>query len=57
LIATSAVVAAEVSMAPVAIAQMAIVPEVTASYPSGPTTRSLSADQQASLITQLLAAK
>lgn len=59
LIATSAVIAVVVSMAAIALAQMPIIPypEATASYPSGLTTRSLSADQRASLIAELEAAK
>ena len=57
LIATSAVIAAMVSMAPVAIAQMPIIPDGTASYTSGPSTKILSADQRATLLAQLQAAK
>jgi hypothetical protein len=57
LIATSAVIAAMVSMAPVAIAQMPIISDGAQTYPSGPSTRSLSADQRASLLAQLQAAK
>jgi hypothetical protein len=57
LIAASAAIAAVVSMAPVAIAQMPVIPDGTATYPSGPSTKSLSPDQRASLIEQLKAAK
>ena len=57
LIATSALIAAVVSIAPLAIAQMPIISDGTASYPSGPSTKSLSANQRVSLIAQLQAAK
>lgn len=57
LIAASAVIAAVVSMAPMAIAQMPVISDGAQTYPSGPTTQSLSADQRASLLAQLKAAK
>lgn len=57
LIATSALIAAVVSMAPFAVAQMPIISDGAQTYPSGPTTKSLSAGQRASLLAQLQAAK
>jgi hypothetical protein len=57
LIAASAIVAAAVSMAPLAIAQMPIISDGAQTYPNGPSTKSLSADQRVSLIAQLQAAK
>ena len=57
LIATSAVIAAVVSMASLAIAQMPIISDGAQTYPSGPSTKSLSADQRTKLIEELQAAK
>ena len=57
LIAASAVIAAVVSMAPLAIAQMPIISDGAQTYPSGPSTKGLSADQRTKLIGELQAAK
>jgi hypothetical protein len=57
LIAASAVIAAVVSMGPLAIAQMPIISDGAQTYPSGPSTKSLSADQRTKLIADLQAAK
>jgi len=57
MIAASAVLAALLSTAPLARAQMAIVPEPAISYPSGPTTRDYTADQRNALIANLERAK
>jgi hypothetical protein len=57
LIATSAVIAAVVSMAPLAVAQMPVISDGAQTYPSGPSTKSLSADQRTKLIAELQAAK
>ena len=57
LIAASAAIAAVVSMAPVAIAQMPIISDGAQTYPSGPSTKSLSAEQRTKLIGELQAAK
>lgn len=57
LIAASALIVAVVSMAPLAIAQMPIISDGAQAYPSGPSTKNLSADQRASLLAQLQAAK
>jgi hypothetical protein len=57
LMATSAVIAAVVSMAPVAFAQMPIISDGAQTYPSGVSTKNLNADQRSSLLAQLQAAK
>jgi hypothetical protein len=57
LIAASAAIAAVVSMAPLAIAQMPIISDAAQTYPSGPSTKSLSAEQRSGLLAQLQAAK
>ena len=57
LIAASAAIAAVVSMAPLAIAQMPIISDAAQTYPSGPSTKSLSAEQRSGLLAQLHAAK
>jgi hypothetical protein len=57
LIASSAVIAALVSMAPIANAQMPIFSDGAQTYPNGPGTEGLSAEQRSSLLAQLEAAK
>ena len=56
-VAASAVIATLLSIAPAAMAPTPVIPEPAISYPSGPTTRDLTADQRNSLIAKLEKAK